>query len=188
MNATFFILITIATILSTVGIAQSQETEDSGKVLVAYFTHTNNTKVIAEQIHKKVGGDIFQIITVNSYPDNYNQCIEKAKKEQKDDYRPELQKNVENMAAYEVVYLGYPTWWGSIPMPVATFLESYDFSGKTIIPFCTHEGSRLGSSETFISKLAPKAILKSGLAVQGSKVNSAESDVESWLNNLGTIK
>lgn len=164
---------------------KGEETED--KILIAYFTRTNNTKKIAQQIHERVGGDLIQIVTVNSYPEDYNECTAQASKELEEDFRPELQTIIENMDDYDVIYLGYPNWWGTIPMPIATFLESYNFSGKTIIPFCTHGSSRLGRSEAHISELAPQATLREGLAIQGTNVDFAQDEVEAWLKNLGEI-
>ena len=161
------------------------ETED--KILIAYFTRTNNTKKVAQQIYERVGGDLVQIVTVNAYPEDYNECTAQASKELEEDFRPELQTLIENMDDYDVIYLGYPNWWGTIPMPIATFLESYNFSEKTIIPFCTHGSSRLGRSEAHIAELAPQAILREGLAIEGSSVDSAQSEVEAWLKGLGAI-
>lgn len=107
-----------------------------------------------------------------------------ALKEQRGDARPKLATHVENMDDYDVIFLGYPNWWGTIPMPVFTFLEEYDFSGKTVIPFCTHEGSRLGRSIQDIKKLYPQAILLDGLAIRGADVGKAQDDVSRWLRKL----
>ena len=100
------------------------------------------------------------------------------------DARPELSSSVENMDDYDTVFIGYPNWWGTMPMTMFTFLESYDFSGKTVIPFCTHEGSALGRSESDITELIPDAELLEGLAIRGSNVDSAGSDVTHWLEEL----
>ena len=99
------------------------------------------------------------------------------KREQQNDERPQLATEIPDMASYDVVFLGYPNWWGAMPMPCFTFLEKYDFSGKTIIPFCTHEGSRLGRSVRDITRLCPKSTVLEGLAVRGSSVKSARDDV-----------
>ncbi|HEX7514004.1 MAG TPA: flavodoxin, partial [archaeon] len=96
--------------------------------------------------------------------------------------------HVENMDAYDVIFLGYPNWYGTMPMPVFTFLEEYDFAGKTIIPFCTHEGSGMGSSEQDIARICPQARLLEGLAVHGAYAGSAQSDVENWLRKIGMAK
>ena len=108
------------------------------KILIAYFSHSGNTKVVANSIKENIGGDIFEIKTSLSYPTSYNAVVDKAKKEQNANDRPELISHVENMDSYNVIFIGYPNWWGTIPMAEFTFLEEYNFSGKTIIPFCTH--------------------------------------------------
>ncbi|WP_292391205.1 flavodoxin [Methanosarcina sp. UBA5] len=168
------------------------------KYLIAYFSREGNnyvsgkivnlpignTEVVAKMIQEMTGGDLFRINTVKSYPEDYTETTNVAKKELHNNARPELSRHVENMDSYNVVLLGYPNWWGTIPMPVFTFLEKYDFSGKTIVPFCTHEGSGLGRSEKDIEKLCPKATLLKGLAVHGSRVSAAKKDVADWLNKI----
>jgi len=108
-----------------------------------------------------------------------------ARVELDEDARPELSAHVEDMDAYDIVVLGYPNWWGTIPMAVYTFLEEYDFSGKTIVPYCTHQGSGLGRSVTDIKTLCPDSTILDGLAVSGSHVSNAQSDVDKWLSDLG---
>jgi len=142
---------------------------------------TGNTEVIANMINKSVGGDVFEITTVENYPIKYRDTTDFAKQEQESNARPELSAHVEGMENYDVVFLGYPNWWGTIPMPVYTFLEEYDFSGKSIVPFATHEGSGLGSSARDIEKLSPNSNILDGLEVRGSDVTDAQSDVENWL-------
>ncbi|MFX3617318.1 MAG: flavodoxin [Sporolactobacillus sp.] len=157
------------------------------KILIAYFSHTGNTREIAQQIHNKVGGDLFQIKTVKPYAKDYDVTVDRAKKEQDENARPKLTAKVKNMKDYDVVFLGYPDWWGTMPMAVFTFLGQYNFSGKTIIPFVTHEGSEFGRSLSDIRKTAPKAKLARGIAVRGSEVQSAQGDVSKWLRKLGMI-
>jgi len=111
---------------------------ERNNTLVAYFSHSGNTRVIANQIHEIVGGDIFEIVAVDPYPSDYDAVVKQAKQELDEDYRPELETKVEIMESYNVVFVGYPIWWSTIPMPVVTFLSQYEFSGKTIVPFCTH--------------------------------------------------
>ncbi len=161
-----------------------QSSTKENNIIVAYFSHTGNTREIANQIHERVGGDIFEIVTVDPYPDDYNACVDKAKQEQDDNSRPELATKVENMDSYDVVFVGYPIWWETMPMAVFTFLEEYDFSGKTIIPFSTHEGSGLGSSVEDIKKLCPNSTVLEGLAVRGSNVNNAQNEVLEWLRKI----
>jgi flavodoxin len=158
------------------------------KILVAYFSHSGNTRVIANQIRESVGGDIFEIVAVDPYPSDYDAVVELARKELREEYRPKLKTKVENVESYNVVFVGYPIWWGTIPMPVATFLSEYDFSGKTIVPFCTHEGSRLGQSVTDITKLCPQSTILDGLAVRGRDVKNAQNEVSEWLRKIGMIE
>lgn len=153
-------------------------------ILVAYFSHSGNTQVIANQIYESVGGDIFKIVTADPYPTNYNAVVNLAKQEQKNDYRPELATKVENMDSYDVIFVGYPNWWATMPMAVFTFLEEYDFSGKTIIPFCTHEGSALGRSVDDITELCSQSTILDGLAVRGRDVKNAQNKVSEWLRKI----
>lgn len=158
---------------------------DNCKVLIAYFSYSGNTRAAAKEIQRNTGGECFEISTVNAYPQNYNAVVNAAKREQQANSRPELTAKVENMDAYDVVCIGYPNWWGTMPMAVFTFLEQYDFSGKTILPFCTHEGSGLGRSEKDIAKLCPTASVFKGLALRGSSVNTAQKEIADWLRNAG---
>lgn len=162
-----------------------EDMDSSGSVLIAYFSKTGNTETIANMIAEQTDGDLFKVETVTPYPDDYNETVDIAREEQDEDARPELSTHVEDMNQYDVIYLGYPNWWGTMPQAMFTFLEEYDFSGKTIIPFCTHGGSALGRSEDDIAELAPDAALLEGLAVSDSSVDSAQGTVEEWLNGLG---
>jgi flavodoxin len=155
--------------------------------LSAYFSHSGNTRVIAHQIHENIGGDIVEIVPVDPYPRDYDAVVEQARKELDKDYRPRLKTKVENMGSNNVVFVGYPIWWGTIPRPVATFLTEYDFSGKTIVPFCTHEGSGLGRSVTDIKVICPHSTILDGLAVRGSNVKNAQNEVTGWLQEMGMI-
>lgn len=133
-------------------------------------------------------GDIFRVDTVNSYPEDYTETTEVARKELRENARPELSGHVENIDSYSVIFMGYPNWWGTIPMPVFTFLEEYDFSGKTIVPFCTHEGSGLGRGKNYIAKLCPQSTVLDGLAVRGGDVKNAQNVVSEWLRELEIIE
>jgi flavodoxin len=173
----------------------------NSKSLIAYFSRKGNnyvggsivnltignTEVISKKIRRLTGSDVFQITTVKSYPDDYTETTNVARNEQKEDARPELTETVNNMDSYDVIYIGYPNWYGTMPMAVFTFLESYDFSGKTIVPFCTHEGSGLGSSERDIKKLRPNAKVLPVLAIRGGSVERADKDVANWLKRLDLI-
>lgn len=157
------------------------------KILTVFFSKTDNTRIVADQIHSRVGGDMFHVITKNPYPQDYRETTRVARIEQDRNQRPELAATipVETMRQYDVIFIGYPSWWGTIPMAMFTFLEQYDLSGKTIIPFCTHEGSGLGRGPADIANLAPGATLLRGFAVRGGSVNGAGNDVASWLRQLG---
>ncbi len=165
--------------------AVTSEAAEQNNILVAYFSQTGNTETIASQIAEYTGGELFHVETVTVYPDEYNDLIEVAKQEQDNDERPQLAAALENMDGYQTIFIGFPNWWGTMPMAMFTFLESYDFAGKTVIPFCTHEGSALGRSERDIAELVPEAELLEGMAIRGSNVDRAEDDVVSWLEGLG---
>lgn len=160
--------------------------ENGGKVLIAFFSWGGNTKGIAEEIQSQTGADMFEIELVHPYSDDYNTVLDEAQRDQNKQARPEIKNHVENMEQYDTILLGYPNWWASIPMPIASFLEEYDFSGKTIIPFCSHGGGRFGQSLTAISKLAPNATMGEALSVHYSGGSSLSGDVSEWLktNNI----
>lgn len=187
----------------------SEESEAGTKVLIAYFTRSDNITVdpdvdaissasinldgsesegnlaiMADYIKEVTGGDTFSILTTELYPTEYRDTTDVAKEEQNDDARPELANHVDNFEYYDVIYLGYPNWWGGLPMPVYTFLEEYDFTGKTIIPFASHEGSGLGSGPSEIESLCPDATVLDGFAVRGSAVSDGKTDIESWIDGL----
>lgn len=166
---------------SVVSAGTQQTVDDNGKVLIAFFTWGGNTKGIAEEIQAQTGADLFEIELVHPYSDDYNTVLNEAQRDQNTQARPEIKNHVENMEQYDTIILGYPNWWASIPMPIASFLEEYDFSGKTIIPFCSHGGGRFGQSLTAIAKLAPDAMMGEALSVHYSGAGSLSSDVSEWL-------
>lgn len=143
-----------------------------------------NTEVVAKKIQEMTGSDLFEIDTVEAYPKDYTETTNVAMDEKRKNARPALTATIDNMDSYDVIYLGYPNWWGTFPMAVYTFLESYDFTGKTIVPFCTHEGSGLGSSEREIKKLLPNAKVKSGLAIRGGSVKNADNLLKVWIKTI----
>jgi flavodoxin len=171
------------------------------KSLIAYFSRkgnnyvggsivnlpVGNTEVAAKEIQKLTGSDMFKIDTVTEYPSDYQETTEVARAELRQNARPTIAGHVANMDAYKVIFLGYPNWWGTMPMAVFAFLESYSFSGKTIIPFCTHEGSGMGHSERDIKKLCRDANVLRGLSIRGGSVQKAENDISTWLRELGVI-
>ena len=168
------------------------------KAFIAYFSRkgnnyvsgsvvnlsVGNTEVAAKKIQALTGGDLFEIQTAHSYSEDYHRCTGEAKKELRENARPKLAGTLPNPDGYDVLYLGYPNWWGTMPMGVFTFLENYDLRGKTILPFCTHEGSGMGRSEADIKKLSPGAAVFQGLAISGSHVSQADRDIESWIKKF----
>ena len=139
-----------------------------------------NTERVAEFVQEAVGGDLFEIETVEDYPASYMECIEVAKAELQADERPAIKRYVENMDDYDTIFLGYPNWWGTCPMCVFTFLEHYDLSGKRIVPFCTNEGSGMGGSEKHLKKICPDAKLEKGLSIAGNQAAQAHDKVVNW--------
>lgn len=140
-----------------------------------------NTEIAAGIIQELTGADLFKIEQVNPYSKSYNECIAQAQEDQRKNARPELKKYPESIDDYDIIYLGYPNYWSTMPMAVFTFLEHFDFSGKTIKPFCTHEGSGLSGSVKDIKKLCPKAKVEAGLAINGGRVSRAREDIENWI-------
>lgn len=163
------------------------------RILVAYFSWSGNTKRIANQIHKLVSDDsssveMFEIVPVKPYSTDYNICIDEAKKEKQAQARPALKNSVQDTTQYDIIILGYPNWWSTIPMPVAAFMESSDFSGKTIIPFCTHGSGGLGQSLKDIERLAPNSKIEEAFSVNSSGGSSLLNDLTAWLRRLGLAK
>lgn len=156
-----------------------------GSILIAYFSWSGNTQGIAEEIQRQTGANLFEIQLVEPYSTDYNTVLDQAQRDQNEQARPELSTHVENMEQYDTIILGYPNWWASIPMPIASFLEEYDFSGKTILPFCSHGGGGLGQSQTAIAKLVPDANLAEGLAINYSGGSDMPDDVSAWLDANG---
>lgn len=178
----------------------------TSSILIAYFTWAENTVVedpsvvdvdattsasvllpgnaakLAGWIQQELGGDLFSIVVEEPYSSDYDQCLDRAADEKAQNARPALVNHVEDMSRYDVVFLGFPNWWASIPMPIATFLEEYDFAGKTIVPFCSHGGGRFGQSLTAIAKLAPDAVMGEGLAINYSGGAGMPGDVADWLD------
>ena len=174
---------------------------DNHKVLVAYFSRTGeqysvgnieegNTAIIAKMIAKKTNGDLFEIKVKNdNYPKGYMELTEYAKAEKQQNARPEIIGNIENFAEYGTIFIGYPNWWADVPMPVYTFIESYDFTGKNVIPFCTHEGSGLGGTQNKVQNAAKGAKLLTGFAIYGHTAQNdrteADKKVSEWLKGIG---
>lgn len=165
------------------GASQPMKITDK-KVLIAYFSWSGNTKAIADTIHKNVGGDIFEIVPETPYSQNYQAVVDKAEQEQKTNARPSIKNKPSDISQYDIVFLGYPNWWGSMPMPVATFLESYNWQGKTIVPFFTHGGGGVQNCQRDLEKLSSGAIFKDYLCLSGNRAKNSQSEITNWLNKL----
>ena len=142
-----------------------------------------NTHVAAEILAEITGADLFEIKSVDGYSDVYKECVMKAKQEFDNDARPELAED-KDVSTYDRIYLGYPNWCGTMPMPVWTFLEKHDFNGKEICPFCTNEGSGLANSIKDIEKLVSGAEIKTGLSIKGSQVQDAKTSIQEWVDGI----
>jgi len=179
-------------------LAQMESAAQTGnkKILVAFFSWSGNARTLAGQVAQATGGDLFEIKTVTPYPNYYDECIVIAKQEQEDNARPAISEKVDNMGAYDIVFLCHSNWWGTMPMAVFTFLESYDFTGKTIYPLVTHGGSLFGRSLDDLKKTCPQAVIGEGLAVSAfdrnpndkPRVNVPNRDVTAWLRKIGMSK
>ena len=171
------------------------------KTLIAFFSRADenyfsgamryvkvgNTEIVCNLIREMIPADSFKIEMKNPYSPVYMTCIEEAKKDLREKARPELVRYPESIDEYDTVILAYPNYWGTMPMAVVTFLEKYDFTGKTILPLCTNEGSGMGSSERDIRKCAPGADVKDGLPVTGSDAGTSGEKVERWLRTNGLM-
>ena len=170
------------------------------KTLVAFFSHTGenffpgglryiekgNTHIAAEILADLTHADLFEIKSAEGYSDVYKECVAKAKAEYDSNARPTLENDID-ISGYDVIFLGYPNWCGTMPMPVCTFLESHDFTDKVVCPFCTNEGSGLANSISDIDKLIPTANRKEGLAIKGSQAQNSKDEFEKWINELNCL-
>lgn len=190
--------------------AESSEAGAQSSLLVAYFSYaenaalpddvdasasasiqpwngalTGNTGVVADMIAQATGADLFSIRTVEQYPDTYDATIDQGQQEQSDGARPELATHLENLDSYDTIFLGFPNWWGDMPMAVYTFLDEVDLSGKTVIPFVTSGGSGFSNTISTIQQMEPQATVQEGLSIGASSATGAQQQVESWLSELG---
>lgn len=197
---------------STEGTAEAESSEAAAQssLLVAYFSYaenaalpddvdasasasiqpwngalTGNTGVVADMIAQATGADLFSIRTVEQYPDTYDATIDQGQQEQSDGARPELATHLENLDSYDTIFLGFPNWWGDMPMAVYSFLDEVDLSGKTVIPFVTSGGSGFSNTISTIQEMEPQATVQEGLSIGASSATGAQQQVESWLSELG---
>lgn len=155
------------------------------KALVLYFSQSGNTEKVANFIHDEVGGDIIKLETEFTYPSDYDELVDYAQEEQRQNARPKLKTKIDNIEEYDVIFLGYPNWWSDMPMAIYTFLDEYDLSGKTITPFITHGGSGLSGTPNKIKQEEPNANVTEGLAVSGSSAANSKNTVNNWLEKIG---
>ena len=189
---------------------QAQSSTGNKKILIAYFTLPEtdgidassgasrmivdgklqgNTEYIASVIHQATGGELFQIKTVHQYPGTHNKLIDYAKNEQESKTHPKLASKIKNLDKYDVICIGFPNWWYDMPMPIYTFFDEYDFSGKTIVPFCTHGGSRFSKAIQTIKDLEKGAKVLDGYSVSRDNTASAKDEVIKWLQKINiTLK
>lgn len=197
---------------STEGTAEAESSEAGAQssLLVAYFSYaenavlpddvdasasasiqpwngalTGNTGVVADMIAQATGADLFSIRTVEQYPDTYDATIDQGQQERSDGARPELATHLENLDSYDTIFLGFPNWWGDMPMAVYTFLDEVDLSGKSVIPFVTSGGSGFSNTISTIQQMEPQATVQEGLSIGASSATGAQQQVESWLSELG---
>lgn len=198
------LLTLIIGLMSALTMTQAETTPNNPltgkKVLIAYYSRAGqnyvsgdivnlsvgNTAALAKKIHAITGGDLFEIRTVKSYPTDYHETTEVAQKELREKARPELVGDLPDVSSYDVVILGYPNWWGTMPMAVYSFIEkSGNLAGKTILPFCTHEGSGMGNSVRDLKKLCPAATVLPGLPIKGTRMYkndpTVDTEVARWL-------
>lgn len=168
------------------------------KVLVAFFSRAGenyavgyiekgNTHIVAEMIAEETGGTLFHIEPVTPYPEDYTECTQVAKKEKNENARPAIKGDIK-VEDYDVIFIGYPNWWGDMPMAVYTFIEKHDWTGKAVVPFCTHEGSGLSGTERKLKNACLGATVLKGLAIRGNTAQNARTQAKQiltkWLENL----
>ena len=162
---------------------------DADAVTSASVIAPGNTAKMAEWIQEYVGGDVFPIVVTEPYPDNYEECMDRAADEKAENARPVLTEHLDNMDDYDVVFLGFPNWWSTAPMAVFSFLEEYDFSGKKVIPFCSHGTGGVASSVRDITTSLPEnVIVPESIGIYRADINGAQSQIEEWLAKLGFEK
>ena len=176
---------------SRLAFAQQSPAKNAGehRILIAYYSRTGTTREMANQIRARVRGDLFELKTAHSYPAEYRATTNQAKRELNEGFRPALVGQIADMGTYDTVFIGFPNWWGTLPMAFFTFLEQYELAGKTVIPFCTHEGSQFGRSLEDLRARCGNARILEGLALRGGGVervarDAVREEVVRWLDRL----
>ena len=166
----------------------STPTETGSKSLVVYFSWSGNTENVAKSIQSQTDSDIFEIVPATPYSDDYDTVVDLAQEEQRNNARPAISGNIENIEQYDVVYVGFPNWWGDMPMILYTFFDTYDLSGKTVALFCTSGGSGLSGTVNEVKSLEPNATVTEGLHIGSGSSSNPDNSVSEWLNDIGLAK
>lgn len=167
---------------------KAQENSKPMKILVAYYSYSGNTRTVAKQIQEVTGADLFEIAVNEAYPTDYQQLLDRAKREIHDGVKPVLKEMPENLAEYDVIIVGSPNWWSTIAPPVNSFLSNANLTDKKLAVFVTHGGGGMAKCETEARKVCPQAKTLKGFAVNGSSVNSAAPHVMKWLKEIGLVE
>ncbi len=197
-----FLLIGACTTSPTAGMTSSLKTSvDPAKILVVYLSRTNNTKAMAEIIHKQLGGKLVALELATPYPENYRATVEQVVKENETGFLPPLKTKIDNIQQYDIVFVGFPTWDMQLPPPMKSFLRQYDLKGKTVIPFNSNGGYGIGSTFQTVKELCPNSTVLEGfttlggserdgqlLVITGDKANEAETAVQKWLRTINLLK
>lgn len=166
----------------------STPTETGSKSLVVYFSWSGNTENVAKSIQSQTDSDIFEIVPATPYSDDYDTVVDLAQEEQRNNARPAISGSVENIEQYDVIYVGFPNWWGDMPMILYTFFDTYDLSGKTVALFCTSGGSGLSGTVSEVKSLEPNATVTEGLHIGSGSSSNPDNAVIKWLDNIGLAK
>lgn len=167
---------------------ESAPDETGSKSLVVYFSWSGNTQNVAQAIQTQTDSDIFEIVPETPYSDDYDAVVDLAQEEQRENARPAISERIDHIDDYDVIYVGFPNWWGDMPMILYTFFDSYDLSGKTIAPFCTSGGSGLSNTVNEIKGLEPNATVMDGLHIGSSSASNPDDAVNEWLSEIGLAK
>lgn len=169
-------------------IGPSAKMETDLESLVVYFSWSGNTEKVAKSIQNQTDSDIFEIVPATPYSNDYDAVVDLAQEEQRTQARPAILGSIENIEQYDVVFVGFPNWWGDMPMILYTFFDTYDLSGKTIAVFCTSGGSGLSNTVNEVKTLEPDANITEGLHIRDHFADDPESEVSNWLNMIGFTK
>lgn len=183
---TLTFLMAFAALAAADSVFGAEPSASTRKSLVVYFSHSGNTRTVAGQIVRATGADLLEIIPEKPYPAEYRAVVDQARKEIDNGIRPAIATPIPDLTQYDTLFVGSPCWWATIAPPVAAFLEACDLTGKTLAPFMTHEGSRMGHSVEDLRRLCPAATVTEGLPVRGSAAKNAAPEVEKWLKKIGT--